>query len=101
MKAIIRLAQNVLFCAADDHKESHSELVKLNTAVESNLQLQSQRLDQHKERLDKQEEKLDNGSKEFKEIRKAMASLDKSYALLAQKAKDRRESDRKEDDDGG
>jgi len=47
------------------------------------------------------EKRLDEGKEDFKEIKKSLTGLDKSYALLAQKADQRRETDRREDDDGG
>lgn len=42
------------------------------------------------------EKRLDKGAKDFDEIKKSIASLDKSYAVLAEQAKHRREDYKKD-----
>jgi hypothetical protein len=45
------------------------------------------------------EKRLDDGAKDFDDIKKSIASLDKSYAVLAEQAKHRREKFKDKDKD--
>ena len=51
------------------------------------------------EQIKNNTKRLDIGSEDFKDIRKAIAGLDKSFAVLAEKAKQRRNVHKGEDDE--
>ena len=68
----------LLFGVSKKHSEEH---VTINNTL---AQIASQQL-LNTDHITQNTEQLKNGRKEFKEVNKSIAGLDKSYALLAQK----------------
>lgn len=84
MKITLNGISSAIFSFTKKHAEQHETLTK---AVE---QLTTQTLLNTKD-IGNHEKRLDEGNKDFKEIKKSIAGLEKSYAVLADRAERRRD----------
>lgn len=83
----------VLFGIGEKHCTQHATIIKTleKVAIQQALNV---------DHIAENTKDLEEGRKEFKEVNKAIAKIDKNVALLAQKARQRRNGD-KDKKDGG
>lgn len=81
-----------LFGISKKHCEVHENIAETLEKVAIQQATNVEQIKNHKELLD-------SGTQDFKDIKKHMASIDTSIAVLAEKAKQRRNAYKKEDDE--
>ncbi len=103
MKLTLNGIMSSMFALTKKHAEQHDMIMKAidkianwehckfhNSSMES-IEGFARQQALNTDHISRHEKRLDKGAKDFEEIKKSIASLDKSYAVLAEKAKHRRE----------
>ena len=113
MKISLNGLSSAIFGVSRKHQDQHADMMraidvlanreqcKFHRDCEKTMGTVIRQQTLNTDHIAQHEKRLDKGVEDFKEIKKSIASLDKSYSLLAQKAEQRRETDRKEESDGG
>jgi hypothetical protein len=103
MKFSLNGVSSAIFGLTKKHAEQHEAIVKAIDKIANwehckfhngSMQLIDEFAQQqvlNTDHIAQHERRLDKGAKDFDDIKKSIASLDKSYAVLAEQAKHRRE----------
>lgn len=103
MKFTLNGVGAVIFGASRKHQDQHTDIMKaidvlanreqckFHRDCEKTMGLVIQQQALNTDHIATHEKRLDKGAKDFEAIKKSIASLDKSYAVLAERATQRRD----------